>query len=164
MKTNYSKIILTLLVAIFIFSCSKEDILPPEISNFEVGGAHHDEDHDGEDHDDEAHEEGIGHPGEELHIGADIIAYSKITSITIDIHSDEITPAAGEVVWEFEQVYTDQKYLVLNAELHEDIMVPANAALGEYHVILTVTDEAGNSTTEEEHFDLEEEEDHDHDE
>ena len=161
MKTNYSKIILTLLVAIFIFSCSKEDILPPEISNFEVGGAHHDEDHDGEDHDDEAHEEGIGHPGEELHIGADIIAYSKITSITIDIHSDEITPAAGEVVWEFEQVYTDQKYLVLNAELHEDIMVPANAALGEYHVILTVTDEAGNSTTEEEHFDLEEEEDHD---
>ena len=33
-------------------------------------------------------------------------------------------------------------------------MVPANAALGEYHVILTVTDEEGNSTTEEEHFDL----------
>ena len=149
MKTNYSKIVLALLVTIFIFSCSKEDILPPEISNFEVGGAHHDEDHEDEDH-----EEGVGHPGEELHIGADIIAYSKITSITIDIHSDEITPASGEVVWEDELVYTDQKYLVLNAELHEDIMVPANAALGEYHVILTVTDEAGNSTTEEEHFDL----------
>ncbi len=149
MKTNYSKIVLALLVTIFIFSCSKEDILPPEISNFEVGGAHHDEDHEDEDH-----EEGVGHPGEELHIGAEIIAYSKITSITIDIHSDEITPASGEVVWEDELVYTDQKYLVLNAELHEDIMVPANAALGEYHVILTVTDEAGNSTTEEEHFDL----------
>ena len=144
MKTNYSKIVLALLVTIFIFSCSEEDILPPEISNFEVGGTHHDEDH----------EEGVGHPGEELHIGADIIAYSKITSITIDIHSDEITPASGEVVWEDELVYTDQKYLVLNAELHEDIMVPANAALGEYHVILTVTDEAGNRTTEEVHFDL----------
>jgi len=149
LKTNYSKIVLALLVTIFIFSCSEEDILPPEISNFEVGGTHHDEDHEDEDH-----EEGVGHPGEELHIGAEIIAYSKITRITIDIHSDEITPASGEVVWEDEQVYTDQKYLVLNAELHEDIMVPANAALGEYHVILTVTDEEGNSTTEEEHFDL----------
>ena len=149
MKTNYSKIVLALLVTIFIFSRSEEDILPPEISNFEVGGTHHDEDHEDEDH-----EEGVGHPGEELHIGAEIIAYSKITRITIDIHSDEITPASGEVVWEDELVYTDQKYLVLNAELHEDIMVPANAALGEYHVILTVTDEEGNSTTEEEHFDL----------
>jgi hypothetical protein len=51
-------------------------------------------------------------------------------------------------------VYTDARYQVLNAELHEDIAVPANAALGEYHVYIIVTDEAGNSTTAEEHFDM----------
>lgn len=149
MKSNFKFFIILGLSLVSFQSCSEDDaVLAPEISNFEVGAGHHDS--EGEDH----AEEGVGHPGESLHIGADIIAYSRITSITIDIHSDEITPAAGEVVWEFEQVFTDQKYQVLNAELHEDIMVPANAALGEYHVILTVTDEAGNSTTEEKHFDL----------
>ena len=153
MKSIFKPILLFLFSTILFISCTKDDIKPPVISNLEVGAVH-DEDHSDEGGEDEHADEGVAHPGESMHIGAEILAFARIETITIDIHSDEVTPGAGEVAWEFEQVYTDAKYRVLNAELHEDITVPANAALGEYHVYVIVTDEAGNSTTAEAHFDL----------
>lgn len=153
MKTIFKPVLFSFLAAILFISCTEDEIQPPVISNLEVGAAH-DEDHADEIGEDEHADEGIAHPGESLHIGADILAFARIETITIDIHSDEVTPGEGEVAWEFEQVYTDAKYQVLNAELHEDIAVPANAALGEYHVYVIVTDEAGNSTTAEAHFDM----------
>jgi hypothetical protein len=153
MKSIFKPILLFLFSSILFISCTKDDIKPPVISNLEVGAVH-DEDHSDEGGEDEHADEGVAHPGESMHIGADILAFARIETITIDIHSDEVTPGEGEVAWEFEQVYTDAKYRVLNAELHEDITVPANAALGEYHVYVIVTDEAGNSTTAEAHFDL----------
>ena len=155
MKSILKPILYAFLTTTLLISCTDDEIQPPVISNVEVGAVH-DEDHSDEDHsaEDEHADEGIAHPGESMHIGADILAFARIESITVDIHSDEITPDAGEVAWEFEEVYTDLKYQVLNAELHEDIVVPANAALGEYHVYIIVTDEVGNSTTAEAHFDL----------
>ena len=155
MKSILKPILFAFLTTTLLISCTDDEIQPPVISNVEVGAVH-DEDHSDEDHsaEDEHADEGIAHPGESMHIGADILAFARIESITVDIHSDEITPAEGEVAWEFEEVYTDLKYQVLNAELHEDIVVPANAALGEYHVYIIVTDEVGNSTTAEAHFDL----------
>lgn len=151
MKSIFKPILLFLFSSILFISCTKDDIKPPVISNLEVGAVH-DEDHSDEGGEDEHADEGVAHPGESMHIGAEILAFARIETITIDIHSDEVTP--GEVAWEFEQVYNDAKYRVLNAELHEDITVPANAALGEYHVYIIVTDEAGNSTTAETHFDM----------
>ena len=153
MKTIFKPIFFSLLAAILFISCAEDEIQPPVISNLEVGAAH-DEEHSDEGGEDEHADEGIAHPGESLHIGADILAFARIETITIDIHSDDVTPGEGQVAWEFEQVYTDARYQVLNAELHEDIAVPANAALGEYHVYVIVTDEAGNSTTAEAHFDM----------
>jgi hypothetical protein len=153
MKSIFKPILLFLFSSILFISCTKDDIKPPVISNLEVGAVH-DEDHSDEGGEDEHADEGVAHPGESMHIGADILAFARIETITIDIHSDEVTPGEGEVAWEFEQVYTDAKYRVLNAELHEDITVSANAALGEYHVYIIVTDEAGNSTTAETHFDM----------
>ena len=155
MKSILKPILFAFLTTTLLISCTDDEIQPPVISNVEVGAVH-DEDHSDEDHsgEDEHADEGIAHPGESMHIGADILAFARIESITVDIHSDEITPDAGEVAWEFEEVYTDLKYQVLNAELHEDIVVPANAALGEYHVYIIVTDEVENSTTAEAHFDL----------
>lgn len=148
MKAIFKPIRLSFFTILLFVSCTDDEIQPPVISNVEVGAVH---DQGAED----VHaDEGIAHPGESMHIGADILAFARIESITVDIHSDEITPAAGEVAWEFEEVYTDSKYQVLNAELHEDIMVPENAALGEYHVYIIVVDQAGNSTTAEAHFDL----------
>jgi hypothetical protein len=148
MKMIFKLIFFSLLTTILFISCTDDEIQPPVISNVEVGAVHD------EGAEDVHADEGIAHPGESMHIGADILAFARIESITVNIHSDEITPAAGEVAWEFEEVYTDAKYQVLNAELHEDIMVPENAALGEYHVYIIVVDEAGNSTTAEAHFDL----------
>jgi len=148
MKTIFKPIFFSLLTTILFISCTDDEIQPPVISNVEVGAVHD------EGAEDVHADEGIAHPGESMHVGADILAFARIESITVNIHSDEITPAAGEVAWEFEEVYTDAKYQVLNAELHEDIMVPENAALGEYHVYIIVVDEAGNSTRAEAHFDL----------
>jgi len=148
MKMIFKPIFFSLLTIILFISCTDDEIQPPVISNVEVGAVHD------EGAEDVHADEGIAHPGESMHIGADILAFARIESVTVDIHSDEITPAAGEVAWEFEEVYTDAKYQVLNAKLHEDIMVPENAALGEYHVYIIVVDEAGNTTTAEAHFDL----------
>jgi hypothetical protein len=148
MKMIFKPMFFSLLTTILLISCTDDEIQPPVISNVEVGAVHD------EGAEDVHADEGIAHPGESMHVGADILAFARIESITVDNHSDEITPAAGEVAWEFEEVYTDAKYQVLNAELHEDIMVPENAALGEYHVYIIVVDEAGNSTTAEAHFDL----------
>ena len=148
MKAIFKPIHLSFFTILLFVSCTDDEIQPPVISNVEVGAVHD------EGAEDVHADEGIAHPGESMHIGADILAFARVESITVDIHSDEITPAAGEVAWEFEEVYTDSKYQVLNAELHEDIMVPENAALGEYHVYIIVVDQAGNSTTAEAHFDL----------
>ena len=168
MKTLLKSLLLFALAAFVLQSCSDDDddvvVGAPVISNFEVGGAHDehgDEDHADEDHadddhadeDDHAHE-GEVHKGEGMHVGADILAQVRVSSITLEIDGHDIVAAAGEVEWEFEQVYTDPKYLVLNPEFHEDIQIPANIPSGEYHVKLTVTDEAGNSTVAEADVDI----------
>ena len=46
--------------------------------------------------------------------------------------------------------YTDEKYIGETSVLfHEHPLIPADAPAGEYHIHFTVTDAAGNSTTEE---------------
>ena len=172
MKTLFKSLLFFALAAFVLQSCSNDTdeliVGPPVISNFEVGGAHDehgeedhaDDDHSDDDHsdeDDHAHE-GEVHKGEGMHVGADILAQVRVSSITLEIHGHDLVAAAGEVDWDFEQVYTDPKYLVLNPEFHEDIMVPANIPSGEYHVKLTVTDEAGNSTVAEVDVDIVDEE------
>ena len=158
MKTLLKSLLLFALAAFVLQSCSDDDVVvaAPVISNFEVGSAdeHGDEDHGDED---QAHE-GEVHKGEGMHVGADILAQVRVSSITLEIDGHDIVAAAGEVEWEFEQVYTDPKYLVLNPEFHEDIQIPANIPSGEYHVKLSVTDEAGNSTVAEADVDIVDEE------
>jgi hypothetical protein len=167
MKTILKPLFFFALAVFVLQSCSDEDddvmVSAPVISNFEIGGAHdehgdeeHDEDHEGDDHDHEG--EAVAHKGESMHVGADILAQVRISSITLEIHSDEVQAGAGEVEWDFDQVYTDAKYLVLNPEFHEDIQIPANIPSGEYHVTLTVVDERGNSTNAEGHIDIMDEE------
>jgi hypothetical protein len=149
MKTLVKSILLFALAAFVLQSCSDDDddvvVGAPVISNFEVGGAH--DEHGDDDHDHDHEGEGVAYKGESLHVEAEILAQVRLTSITLEIHGHDLTTAAGEVEWDYEMVYTDAKYLVLNPEFHEDIQIPANIPSGEYHVELTVTDEAGNSTS-----------------
>ncbi len=146
MKTNYKFSALMAVLLLFLNSCSSDDdsILTsaPVISNFEYGeGDDHSTDH-------------FAYKGSDIHIEAEIYAEAKVSSISLSIHAHDLTPADGEVDWDFEQVYTDSDYLVINPTFHEHIDVPNNIPSGEYHIELTVTDELGNSTEVEGHIQI----------
>jgi len=106
---------------------------------------------------------GTAHPGSDLHLDAAILAPGGIASITLTIH-----PENGDG-WEFERVFTDGYEGLKNADFHEHIDVPADAAEGEYHLHLTVADKAGNTVEAESHLDIvpgdgdDDHHDHDHD-
>src|SRR5690606_6721525 len=112
----------------------------PIISNFEYGeGSSHSTDQ-------------VAYKGSDIHFEAEINAEATVSSITLSIHAHDLTPGDGEVDWDFEQTFTDSKYLVINPVFHEHIDVPANIPAGEYHIELTVTDALGNSTEVEGHI------------
>ncbi|MEO9892954.1 DUF4625 domain-containing protein [Aurantibacter sp.] len=155
MKSNFKFLAIAASIGLFFQSCSDDDttvdLSAPVISDFEYGEGHHDEEGD-EDHDHE--EEAFAYRGSDIHIEAEITAEATVSSITVSIHSDEVTASGDEVDWEFEQVYTDADYLVINPTFHEHIDIPANIPVGEYHVEFLVTDELGNSTEVEGHVEI----------
>ncbi|MDW5290251.1 DUF4625 domain-containing protein [Formosa sp. PL04] len=147
MKANFKFLAIILSLGFFLQSCSSDDdgaiTIAPIITNFEFG--------EGTDHSTDP----VAERGTDLHLEAEIYAENVISSITLRIHShDEITLSEGEVEWDFEQVYTDASYQVINAVFHEHIDIPATAPAGEYHVELIVVDELGNSTESEGHLDV----------
>lgn len=147
MKPNLKFLAIVASAGLFLQSCSSDDdgsieLSAPEITSFEYGEGHHDEDGD---HDHES-EVAYAFKGADIHLAAEVNAQATVSSITLSIHSDEVTAGEGEVDWNFEQVFTDAKYLVINPEFHEHIDVPSDIPAGEYHIELLVTDELGNST------------------
>lgn len=147
MKTAIKQLALLLVAAITLHSCSSDDdggadLAAPAITNFEFGeGSSHGE-------------EPMAYKGSDIHLEAEINAEATVASIVLDIHADGIEAAEGEEEWEFEQSFTDAKYLVINPTFHEHVDIPANAPAGEYHIKLIVTDENGNSTEVEGHIDI----------
>lgn len=97
--------------------------------------------------------------GDDMHLEADIVAEGLIKRIDVEIHQEN----GG---FELEKTYVEGKYIgVKNTEFHEHIDIPAEAPLGEYHLHFTVTDQAGQTVTAEEHIEvIEFDEHHDHDE
>lgn len=137
MKTNFKFIAIALFLGTFLYSCSSDDdgsFGAPTISEFEYG--------EGSEHSTEQ----VAYKGSDIHLEAEIMAEATVSSITVSIHSHDLTPAEGEEEWDFTQVFTDSKYLAINPTFHEHIDVPANAPAGEYHIELLVTDTLGNST------------------
>jgi len=109
-----------------LLSCSKDNEPkpePPTIEWHEVGSGN----------------SKTGYPGDDLHLDAEIIAPGGIARITLEIHSD----APGG--WSFEQVYTGDYVGKKNAEFHRHIDIPSDAPLGDYHLHLSVTDQAGQT-------------------
>ncbi|HBX46589.1 DUF4625 domain-containing protein [Limibacterium fermenti] len=124
--------VLALTTGLLFSSCEKEDVLSkPVISGLEVG----------------LNNSKIGYIGDDLHIEAEIVAEGLIDKIEVEIH-----PEGGDGK-EITVIYTKHAGS-RNATLHEHIDIPADAVPGEYHLHLTVTDKAGNSTTVEEHVEL----------
>ena len=97
--------------------------------------------------------------GDDMHLEAEIVAEGLIKRIDVEIHKEN----GG---FEIEKSFTEGKYIgVKNTEFHEHIDIPAEAPLGEYHLHFTVTDQAGQTVTAEEHIEvIEFDEDHHHDE
>ena len=145
MKTKIKSLAIIALVATFLYSCDSDDsptFGAPEITSFEFG--------EGSDHSTDP----VAYKGSDIHLEAEINAEAKVSSISLSIHAHDITVGDDEVEWDFEQVYTDAKYLVINPEFHEHVDIPANIPAGEYHIELVVTDELGNSTEIEGHIDI----------
>ena len=110
------------------------------------------EDHTGEEHGisiTDIESEDVGR-GSEMHAEAQISAEHGISSVSVDIHGHGLNPEDGEIEWRFDETYDD--YSGTSAEFHEHIDVPENAALGNYHMTITVVDAEGNSHSEGVHF------------
>ncbi|MCL6217459.1 DUF4625 domain-containing protein [Zunongwangia pacifica] len=110
------------------------------------------EDHTGEEHGisiSDIHSENAVRGGE-LHAEAQLAADHEISSVSVSIHGHGLEPEEGEIEWTFDKTY--ENYSGTSAELHEHIDVPENAALGEYHMTITVIDAEGHSHAEGAHF------------
>lgn len=147
MKSNFKFLAIVAFLGLFLNSCSSDDdngpvLNAPVISDFEYG--------EGSSHSSEP----FAYKGSDIHLEAKINAEVTVSSISISIHAHGLTPGDGEVDWDFEKVYTDSKYLVINPNFHEHIDIPANIPAGEYHIELTVTDKLGNSTEVEGHIQI----------
>ncbi|TWR26519.1 DUF4625 domain-containing protein [Mucilaginibacter pallidiroseus] len=86
------------------------------------------------------------HPGNDLHVEAQISAPGNIRNVVLSIQPEN---GSG---WQVNTTYTENLAGLKNAEFHEHIDVPGDAAQGKYHGHLTVTDENGQKTETE--FDL----------
>jgi len=147
MKPNLKFLAIVASAGLFLQSCSSDDdstivLSAPEITNFKYG--------EGSSHSTEQ----VAYKGSDIHFEAEITAEATVSSITLSIHSHDVALAEGEVAWEFEQVYTDTDYMVINPTFHEHVDVPSDIPSGEYHIELLVTDELGNSTEVEGHIEI----------
>lgn len=148
MKSNFKFLAIIAFFGILLNSCSSDDdngspsLTAPEITNFEYG--------EGSEHSTEQ----VAFTGSDIHLEADIYAESVVSSITLYIHGHDLSVGEDETEWDFEQVYNDDSYQVINPEFHVHVDVPTDAPAGEYHVELVVLDEQGNSTEVEGHLEV----------
>lgn len=85
---------------------------------------------------------GITHAGSDLHLEAKITADGIIKQIEVEIHQEK----GGN--HKITKIYANDKYTgTKNSVFHEHIDIPAKTPTGGYHLHLTVTDQAGQSTT-----------------
>lgn len=122
---------ITLLFSVFLTSCKKDEVdnTAPVIATVS-----------------EPLENDTLFTGNDLHVDATITDDVELSQIKIDIHSAEghsHGKIAASGYWE--------KIVIVNLSgksqnIHQDIEVPADAAAGKYHVIMTAVDKAGNSS------------------
>jgi len=123
MKTTKTLLLLFFLLAATFTACKKDErIAPaPSITALEVGTSN----------------SKIAHPGNDLHIEAEISAPGNIKEVMLEIHPES---GAG---WKVNTTFTEGFTGLKNAAFHEHIDVPADAKVGAYHGHLKVTDESG---------------------
>jgi len=136
--------LLTLVIIVACVSCGKKKAAP-EISN--ITAVNHD------DNTTIIPRGGII----SVNFEAESMSKDKLDFYHIEIHDH---PASGLVADEYRIIDDSFKNKptfkgLKNANVHEHILVPANANLGKYHVVITVVDEYGNSAdTEDVHVEI----------
>jgi hypothetical protein len=86
--------------------------------------------------------------GTELHLDVEIEAPNNIKTVKLSIHGESST-----AIWEFEQVYTEYEGKK-NIDFHKHIDIPAEAAVGHYHLHIEVTDLKGYSAEAEDEIEI----------
>ncbi len=81
-----------------------------------------------------------------IHVDAHIDVPNEVDYILINIHGHGLNPSDGEIRWEYDD--TIDSYTGTHLHFHEHIDVPENAAIGEYHLSITVVDRQGGVNTE----------------
>lgn len=121
MKNRIFVIIVFFLAA--IAGCKKDDdtiIAPPSITNFEVG----------------ANNNKLANPGYGVHLEGTILAEANIASVKLTI-----SPKSG-TGWNHSNTYA--KYVgPKNVSFHEHLDIPSDTPLGDYQLLLEVTDQLG---------------------
>tara|TARA_R110002051_G_scaffold1134_4_gene5745 strand:- start:344 stop:1120 length:777 start_codon:yes stop_codon:yes gene_type:complete len=84
--------------------------------------------------------------GTDLHTEFFIEAIHGVHNVTVGIHAHGLTVGEGEQEWHFEQVYEEGYHGETAVEFHEHIDVPVTAPVGEYHMVITIEDEEGNTS------------------
>lgn len=127
-------LVLAVIVTIVIASCKKTDVAPPPtVDIHELGNP-----------------QKIAYAGADLHMDVDIVAAGIIDNIKV-----QITPAATGTGWIFTKIYTGDYAGKKNAEFHEHIDIPADAKVGNYKLVVIVTDKSGKSTLQSDNFKIE---------
>lgn len=127
------------LASVLFFSCDKDDVTPeitPEITNVVA-----------ENHGDGSSEIAIGGTIS-VDFDAKTRSGAKLDFYHIEIHDH---PTSGLIEDEYKIIDDDFKDKstfkgLINAHVHEHITVPDTANLGDYHVVVIVVDEDGNSS------------------
>ncbi len=133
-------------------SCSDEDdTQKPVVSELEVG-----------------HSDTI-HIGEAIHLEFEVVDDNLLDYYRVIIHEEDEHEKSliEEYSWSYDSTFTEISGLRNYTVHHHDIVVPEEAAEGEYHFHLSVVDEAGNLTEIEKelyatHEEGEEDDDHEH--
>lgn len=139
MKKIYQLAVIFLIASAVLASCSKDEddpVVTPEITD--VVAVNHDNDSD---------EIPLGGT---ISVNFDAVTQSdaKLDFYHIEIHDH---PVSGEISDEYKIIDEDFKDLstfkgLINAHVHQHVVVPDTANLGSYHVVIIVVDEDGNSS------------------
>lgn len=92
--------------------------------------------------------------GDDFHAEFEIDAVHGVHHVIVDIHAHGLAVGEGEAEWHFDQEFEEGLHGKTSVEFHEHIDVPATAPVGEYHMLITIEDEEGNTTKINTHIDV----------
>jgi hypothetical protein len=160
MRTQVHRTLNVFLMAVIVIlaaSCKDDEISMPEILEFRLG------------YDNVS----TFHPGDDLHIDAEIVAANGIDVIIIEIHSghnhhkkvlrfangDHDNDHDDHHEWE-EEIRFEKFRGLKNTDFHEHIDIPHDAAPGDYDLHFIVVDQEGYTAKADAEFTIAEKEDH----